>query len=75
MANLRKLGIREEAVTHGCSSKGPWTLSSSRAVHEALSLEYLTHDGLPSLSTIWQTLTAKEVSRTPGGVGGVQPQG
>ena len=81
IANLRKLGIREgKAVTHGCSSKGPWTLSSSRAVHEALSLEYLAHDGLPSLLTIWQARTAKEMNRpvrtrTPGGVGGVQPKG
>ncbi len=49
ISHLRKLRIRaEEAVTHGCSSKGPWTLSSSRAAHEALSLEYLARDGLPS---------------------------
>lgn len=61
IANLRKLGIRDdEAVTHGCSSKGPWTMSSSRAVHEALSVEHLTGEGLVSLSTIWQKLTAKK---------------
>ncbi len=38
-------------------------------------LEYLAHDGPPSLLTTWQTLTATELNRTPGRVGGVQPQG
>ena len=81
IANLRQLGVKEdEAVTHGCSRKGPWTLSSSKAVHEALSLDYLAHEGLASLLTIWQTLTAKDLNRPvrtrmPGGVGGAQPQG
>jgi RNA-directed DNA polymerase len=76
IANLRRLGVKEdEAVTHGCSRKGPWVMSSSRAVHEALSLEHLTHDGLVSLLAIWQTLTAKDLNRPvrtrmPGGVGG-----
>jgi RNA-directed DNA polymerase len=60
IANLRKLGIREpEAVTHGISSKGPWVMSSSQAVHEALSKDYLIGQGLASLLTIWQKLTAK----------------
>ena len=37
--NLRKLGVqRDQAVTHGYSSKGPWVMSSSQAVHEALSI-------------------------------------
>ena len=59
--NLRKLGIREdEAVTHGISSKGPWVMSSSQAVHEALSLEYLKGQGLVSLFTIWQKFTARK---------------
>lgn len=44
-------------------------------MHEALSLEYLAHDELASLLTIWQTLTAKDLNRrmrtrTPGRVGG-----
>ena len=61
-------------MTHCFSSKGAWVMSSSRAVHEALSLEHLTYDGLVSLFTIWQTLTAKDLNRpvrtrTPGGVG------
>ena len=68
--NLRKLGIREdEAVTHGVSSKGPWVMSSSQAVHEALSLtgpatqaqseNGLAGQGLVSLFTIWQKFTAR----------------
>ena len=81
IANLRRLGVKDdEAVTHGSSCKSPWTQSSSKAVHEALSLDYLAHEGLVSLFTIWQTLTAKDLNRPvrtrmPGGVGGAQPQG
>jgi RNA-directed DNA polymerase len=60
IANLRSLGIREdEAVTHGCSSKGPWVMSSSRAVHGALSNEYLTEQGFTTLEEIWKKLAAK----------------
>lgn len=60
IANLRKLGVREdEAVTHGVSSKGPWVMSSSQAVHQALSLEYLTQSGLTSLFTLWSKLAPK----------------
>jgi len=55
------MGIQEdEAVTHGCSSKGPWVMSSSRAVHEALSIEHLTSEGLASLLTIPRSLTARK---------------
>ncbi len=65
-------------------------MSSSQAVHEALSItvpahqalqqQGLTQEGLVSLLTIWQKLTAREMNRPvrtrmPGGVGGVQPQG
>ena len=61
IANLKKLGIREkEAVTHGVSSKGPWVMSSSQAVHEALSVESLQESGLASLLEIWSKLTAKK---------------
>ncbi len=57
IANLRKLGIREhEAVTHGASSKGPWVMSSSQAVHGALSRAYLAESGLVSLLDLWQKL-------------------
>ncbi len=59
--NLLKLGIRkDEAVTHGISSEGPWVMSSSQAVHEALSLDYLQGQGLANLFTIWQKLTARK---------------
>ena len=61
IANLKKLGIREkEAVTHGVSSKGPWVMSSSQAVHEALSVAFLQESGLASLLEIWSKLTAKK---------------
>ena len=57
---LMKLGIAEhEAYTHGMSSKGPWVLSSSQAVHQALSTALLEEWGLPSLLAIWTKLTAK----------------
>lgn len=42
--------------------QGPWVLSSSQAVHQALSSALLEERGLPSLLGIWQTLPAK--SRT-----------
>ena len=59
--NLRKLGVRrDQAVTHGFSSKGAWVMSSSQAVHEALPIAYLTQVGLVSLLTIWQKLTARK---------------
>lgn len=69
--NLRKLGVRrDQAVTHGFSSKGAWVMSSSQAVHEALSItvpahqalpqQGLTQEGLVSLLTIWQKLTARK---------------
>jgi hypothetical protein len=48
VAALRKLGIAEhEARTHGMSSKGPWVLSHSQAVHQALSTALLEARGLP----------------------------
>ena len=59
-AALMKLGVPEhEAFTHGMSSKGPWVLSSSQAVHQALSTALLEERGLPSLLGIWTKLTAK----------------
>ena len=61
IANLKRLGIREkEAVTHGVSSKGPWVMSSSQAVHQALSVDYLVESGLACLSEIWHRLAAKK---------------
>lgn len=61
IANLRKLNIPWcEAYTHGISSKGPWVLSKSEAVHKALSRAYLTAAGLVSLHEIWTKLTARK---------------
>lgn len=61
IANLKKLGVcNREAITHGVSSKGPWVMSSSYAVHAALSTDYLTGQGLVSLEAIWQKLTARK---------------
>ena len=61
ITNLKRLGIRQkEAVTHGVSSKGPWVMSSSRAVHQALSVDYLKESGLTSLLEIWHKLAAKK---------------
>jgi RNA-directed DNA polymerase len=55
--NLRRLGIRAfEAATHGASSKGPWVLSASQAVHQALSVDYLAAAGLVSLLDLWSRL-------------------
>jgi RNA-directed DNA polymerase len=72
----RKLKL---VVTHGISSKGPWVMSSSQAVHQALSVDYLSARGLASLLEIWMRLAAKK--RTAqcgpacyGGVGGVPEQ-
>lgn len=58
--NLLHLGIpRMEALTHGSSRKGPWVMSSSKAVHMALSLAYLKQLGLVSLEEIWIKLASK----------------
>jgi hypothetical protein len=58
--NLLRLGIaKDEAYSHGNSSKGPWLMSSSRAVHQALSVAYLAEDGLPSLFEIWTKFASK----------------
>ena len=58
--NLLQLGVpKREALTHGSSSKGPWVMSSSKAVHMALSLAYLKQQGLASLLEIWLKLASK----------------
>jgi len=63
IAMLMKLGVgKHEAITHGMSSKGPWVLSSTKAVQQALSVAHLEAQGLPSLSVIWEKFAAK--SRT-----------
>jgi RNA-directed DNA polymerase len=57
---LRQLGVgSEEAYSHGNSSKGPWLMSASHAVHQALSMTYLAQDGLPSLLEFWTKFASK----------------
>lgn len=58
--NLLKLGVpKGEALKHGSSSKGPWVMSSSKAVHMALTLDYLKRIGVASLLEIWTKLASK----------------
>ena len=60
IAKLRKLGIRErEAVTHGISSKGPWVLSKTEAMHIALPIDYLRKEGLVNLEELWNKFAPK----------------
>ena len=58
---LLKLGVRrDEAISHGSSGRGPWVMSSSAAVHVALSTDYLTKQGLASLEEIWSKFASKK---------------
>jgi RNA-directed DNA polymerase len=60
VSNLLRLGVtKDEAYSHGNSSKGPWLMSYSHAVHQALSVAYLAEDGLPSLFEIWTKFASK----------------
>jgi RNA-directed DNA polymerase len=62
---LLKLGVRrDEAISHGCSGRGPWVMSSSAAVHVALNNKYLAQQGLASLEEIWSKFASKK--RTAG---------
>jgi RNA-directed DNA polymerase len=78
--NLLQLSFRKrEALTHGSSSKGSWVMSSIRAAHMALSMEYLARQGLVSLLAIWTKLasryrTALVRTHMLGGVAGVPQQ-
>lgn len=61
ISSLMRLGVPEhEAFTHGMSSKGPWVLSSSQAVHQALSTALLSERGLPSLLALWEKFPAEK---------------
>lgn len=58
---LLKLGVRrDEAISHGSSSRGPWVMSSSAALHVALSIDYLTTQGLASLEEIWSKFASRK---------------
>ena len=60
IASLMRLGVsKHKAHSHGMSSKGPWTLSLSEAVHCALPNAYLEERGLPSLLSIWRQFPAE----------------
>lgn len=62
---LIKLGVRrDEAISHGCSGRGTWVMSSSAAVHVALNIDYLSKEGLANLEAIWSKLASK--NRTAG---------
>ncbi|MEZ6133255.1 MAG: hypothetical protein R3C59_31695, partial [Planctomycetaceae bacterium] len=75
---LLKLGVRrDEAFSHGSSGRGPWVMSSSAAVHVALSIEYLHTQGLVSLEenldqVCFQKPNRLMWTRMSGGVGGAR---
>lgn len=51
---LLHLRVRfDEAISHGCSRKGPWRMSGSRALQMGMSFEWLTVRGLVNLEGIW----------------------
>ena len=58
---LMQLGVRkDEAISHGCSGRGYWVMSSSAAMHVAISIDYLDQQGLASLEEIWSKFASKE---------------
>ncbi|WP_146406728.1 group II intron maturase-specific domain-containing protein [Allorhodopirellula heiligendammensis] len=62
---LLKLGVhRDEAISHGCSGRGYWVMSSSAAMHVAISIDYLKKKGLANLEEIWSKFASKK--RTAG---------
>ncbi len=55
--SLMKLGVHvQAAVACGLTSKGPWRSAKSPGINQALSLEYLTSEGLYSLRDGWVAL-------------------
>ena len=62
---LIQLGMpHDEAISHGCSGRGPWVMSKSAAMHIALGVDYLQQTGLASLEEIWNGFASKR--RTAG---------
>ena len=49
----------DEAISHGCSGRGPWVMSKSAAMHIALGVDYLRQQGLVSLEEIWSKFAWK----------------
>lgn len=57
---LLSLGIRpSEAISHGCSRKGPWRMSGSRAIQMGMPVTWLTERGLLSLEDLWNRFAPK----------------
>lgn len=51
---LLSLGVRpSEAISHGCSRKGPWRMSGSRAIQMGMSVSWLSDRGLLALEDLW----------------------
>jgi RNA-directed DNA polymerase len=51
---LLRLGVkRRDAILHGLGSHGCWAMSMTPAVNQALSLQWLREQGLPSLTEQW----------------------
>lgn len=60
IANLRKRGVRRrESFTHGASSKGPWVMAKTEAMHIAITNAYLKEQGLVSLEELWNRFAPK----------------
>lgn len=54
---LRQMGVNtKDAHSYGHSSKGPWRMSRTRAVAQALNNRWLTGQGMLSLSQLWSQL-------------------
>lgn len=54
---LRQLGVSaKDALSYGCSSKGPWRMSRTSAVGQALNHRWLAAQGMLSLSQLWNQL-------------------
>jgi len=57
---LLSLGVRrDEAISHGCSRKGPWRMSGSRALQMGMTITWLKHRGLISLEDLWTRFAPK----------------
>ena len=57
---LKSLGIHAKAAyAHGSSHKGPWRLSKTKGLQVALTIEWLTDQGLLSLLNLWNELAPR----------------
>ena len=51
---LLRLGVKErDAILHGLSGSGCWAMSKSPTLNQALHNDWLTVEGLPSLTERW----------------------